>query len=99
LVKRTFSPTAAKASPGRKLLQTRHWREAREDFGEHFGRNPARELGAAFLPVKTLEVVGQDDACNHQPWRQRDFERITFDVARHGTDQREAGFSVVSCGR
>jgi hypothetical protein len=44
-------------------------------------------------------VVGQHNACDRQAGRQRDFERITFDLARHGTDEGEAGLGIVGRGR
>jgi hypothetical protein len=96
--KRTYAPMPAKAFACRKILETQQWPKSRQDIGENFGRNPAGGFGAAFLPVKTLELVGQYHTCNHQSRRQRDLERITFDMARYGTDERETGLSIVSCG-
>ena len=75
-----------------KTLKAKQWRKASKDLGENFARNPACGCGAAFLPVKTLELVGQHDAGSRQPRWQGDFERITFNVAR-SRDRRAQGCS------
>lgn len=84
---------------GRRILQAQEWGEAGEDFRKNLLRHAAGRFGSAFLPVKTLDVVGQHNACDRQAGRQRDFERITFDLARHGTDEGEAGLGIVGRGR
>ena len=49
---------------GMMTLKAKQRGKVSKDFGEKFDRNPARGFGAAFLPVKTLELIGQYRAGN-----------------------------------
>lgn len=78
-------------------LIAKQWRKAGENFEKDLVRRMAGRFGAAFLPIQTLEMIGQYDTCNGQPGWQGHFKRITFDLACHRADEGEARFGVVGC--
>jgi len=61
-----------------------------------FSRQFADELGLSNTPVEVFHLVGKNDSGELRSRRNRYLERISFDLARHWTHDRQSNLAVVS---